>query len=81
MPLIISILKSAVWPIIWAAAKDACLAMIGRIKWATLLERFICRSISNGLRWLAKTNNNGLAGKTAEDALAMLKRDDLPELK
>lgn len=79
--MIATLIKSALWPIVWNLIKESLLAIFRKLKWQILIERFICRVISNGLRWLAKTDSNGLTGKTAEDALAMIQRDDLPELK
>ena len=67
--------------IIWKLFKEAGLAMIRKLPWAVLVERFLSRVIVAGLRKLAKLTTNTLDDETVEDVIRSLKRPDLPEVK
>lgn len=56
-------------------------ALIFRIAWKAVLERFLSRSVCFGLRKLAAMSTNPILTETAEDIIASLKSDKLPAMK
>jgi|TARA_R110001583_G_scaffold51916_1_gene161604 hypothetical protein len=53
-------------------AMDALKAMIMRIKWEIVVERFVSRAITIGLRWLEKRYSNKLLQATVSSILEQL---------
>lgn len=64
-------------------AMDALKAMIMRIKWEIVVERFVSRAITLGLRWLEKRYTNQLLASTVDSILTQLSNPDvgLPRIK
>ena len=65
----------------WKLFKEAGLALIRKLPWTVLVERFLSRITVAGLRKLAKLTTNTLDDETVEDVIRSLKRPDLPEVK
>lgn len=56
-------------------------AIIKKLSFAVVKERFLSRIICYGLRWLAESSTNKLTKEIAESLIDALKRPDLPEIK
>lgn len=67
--------------IIGSATVEILKALVFRIAWRAVLERFLSRLAVYSLRKVASMTTNQLAKETAEDVIASLRRDDLPALK
>ncbi|WP_299726806.1 hypothetical protein [uncultured Endozoicomonas sp.] len=67
--------------IIWSLLLNSLKAIVGKIAFAIIGERFLSQIIAYSLRKLAKMTTNELDDKLAEEIIKSLKRDDLPELK
>lgn len=52
--------------------KESLLAMVFRIGWRVVIERFLTRAVIGGLRKLASMTTNTLASETVEDIVAQL---------
>ncbi len=51
----------------WKIALDAIEAVMGRIKWGIILERFLTRLVVTALDWLAAKSTNTLTQETVAD--------------
>jgi len=69
--------------LIMSLAIDALKAMILKIKWNIVVERFVSRAITIGLRWLEKRYSNKLLVATVDSILEQLSSPDvgLPRVK
>jgi hypothetical protein len=69
--------------LIMSLAIDALKAMILKIKWNIVVERFVSRAITIGLRWLEKRYSNKLLVATVDSILEQLSIPDvgLPRVK
>jgi len=69
--------------LIMSLAVDALKATILKIKWEIVVERFVSRAITIGLRWLEKRYSNKLLTITVDAILAQLGDSDvgLPKIK
>ncbi|MEL0623834.1 hypothetical protein V6238_12100 [Marinomonas arenicola] len=69
--------------LIMSLAIDALKAMILKIKWNIVVERFVSRAITIGLRWLEKRYSNRLLVATVDSILEQLSSPDvgLPRVK
>jgi hypothetical protein len=63
--------------LIMSFALDAVKAMIMRIKWEIVVERFVSRAITLGLRWLEKRYTNQLLASTVDSILTQLSDPDI----
>jgi hypothetical protein len=58
--------------LIMSLAMDALKATILKIKWEIVVERFVSRAITLGLRWLEKRYTNQLLVSTVDSILTQL---------
>lgn len=58
--------------LIMSLAMDALKATILKIKWEIVVERFVSRAITIGLRWLEKRYTNQLLATTVDSILTQL---------
>lgn len=59
---------------------DVALALVKKINWGIILERYASRQVAQGLRYLAKQNTNFLDEKTANEMIIMLEQQKLPKV-
>ena len=67
--------------IIWSLLLNSLKAIIGKIAFAVVGERFLSQIAVYAMRKLAKMTTNELDDKIVEDIIASMKRDSLPELR
>ena len=78
---IIGIVKNFATGILVNALKEAVLAIIGRIKWQTVLERYITRKTRKGLEKLAAMDSNRFGADFAQIVLDEMDSKGLPAAK
>ncbi len=61
----------------WKLVMDAAEAIMGRIKWAVILERFLTRVLVALLDWVAGMSTNTLTQATVADIKEQLLRNGL----
>ena len=81
MTWLIGFAKSFITGILANAVKEAFLAMIGRIKWQTVLERYITRKTRRGLEKLAAMDSNRFGTDFAQIVLDEMDSKGLPAAK
>lgn len=77
MTKLLLILRSLVGGLTWKLLADAIAALLGRIDWTVVLERFLTRMAISFLRWIETLSTNDVVDETVNDIIAQLKEKRL----